>query len=397
MNKIELLAPAGDLERAKIAILYGADAVYVGGKKFSLRARASNFEMDDIYELCRFAKEHNAKVYVTTNIIAHNNDLSGYEEYVLELEKAGVSALIAADIGLISRAIKVLTTMEVHASTQLSLSNVEAVKFFKDMGCTRCVLARECSMNQIEDICAKSPVEIEVFVHGAMCSSYSGKCVLSNYMTNRDANRGGCAQSCRWSYKPYDSNKEKVSDNIFTFSSKDLMGIRYLPRMIEAGVASLKVEGRMKTSHYLSTVMGVYRAAIDEYYATGSISYEKYEKELAKCENRKASHGFFEGNVTVNQQIFDLNNDVATQEYVASVLDYDDKTNMVKIEQRNYFTIDDTLEMVGYDIEKFNFKVDEFYDEDGNVVTIANNPKKVLFFKLDRPVKKDYFMRKIKL
>jgi len=397
MERIELLAPAGDLERAKIAILYGADAVYVGGKKFSLRARASNFEMEDIYELCRFAKEHGSKVYVTTNIIAHNNDLSGYEEYVLELEKAGVSALIAADIGLISRAIKVLTTMEVHASTQLSLSNIEAVNFFKDMGCPRCVLARECSMDQIEEICRLSPVEIEVFVHGAMCSSYSGKCVLSNYMTNRDANRGGCAQSCRWSYKPYDKNKEQVSDQTFTFSSKDLMGLRYLPRLIEAGVASLKVEGRMKTSHYLATVIGTYRAAIDEYYATGKISFDKYEKELVKCENRKASYGFYEGNVTFDQQIFDLNNDVATQEYVASVLEYDSDKKMVKIEQRNYFTVDDELEMIGYDIEKFIFKVDEFYDEDGNIVTIANNPKKVLYFKLDRKVKKDYFMRKVKM
>jgi len=397
MNKIELLAPAGDLERAKIAILYGADAVYVGGKKFSLRARASNFEMDDIYELCDFARKHNAKVYVTTNIIAHNNDLAGYEEYVLELEKAGVSALIAADIGLISRAVKVLTTMEVHASTQLSLSNIESIKFFKDMGCTRCVLARECSMDQIEDICSKTPTEIEVFVHGAMCSSYSGKCVLSNYMTNRDANRGGCAQSCRWSYKPYDSNKEKVSDKVFTFSSKDMMAIRYLPRLIDCGVASLKVEGRMKTSHYLSTVIGNYRKAIDEYYATGKIDFEKYEKELVKCENRKTSYGFYNGNVTFNQQIFDLNNDVATQEYVASVLDYDNDSKMVKIEQRNYFTIDDELEMVGYDIEKYNFKVSELLDEDGNKIEIANNPKKVLYFKSDREVKKDYFIRKTKI
>ncbi len=396
MKKIELLAPAGDLERAKIAILYGADAVYVGGKKFSLRARASNFEIEDLKELARFAKERNARVYVTTNIIAHNKDLEGYEEYILELEKIGIDAIIVADVGLMSRALRVLTKMEVHASTQLSISNIEAIKFFADMGCPRVVLARECSMEQIEELCHKSPVEIETFIHGAMCSSYSGKCVLSNYMTNRDANRGGCAQSCRWLYKIYDENKEKINDNIFTFSSKDLQGLRYLPRMIKANVSSLKVEGRMKTSHYLATVIGTYRRAIDQYYQTGKIDYEKYENELKKCENRKASIGFLQGNVSLKEQIFDFENDKATQEYVATVLDYNPITKIAKVEQRNYFQENDLLEVYGYDIDNFTFNVSNMVDEYGEKVEIANNPKKILFFKIDKPVKKDYFLRKVK-
>lgn len=396
MKKIELLAPAGDLERAKIAILYGADAVYVGGKKFSLRARASNFEMEDLKELARFAKERNARVYVTTNIIAHNKDLEWYEEYILELERIGIDAIIVADIGLMSRALRVLTKMEVHASTQLSISNIETIKFFAQMGCPRVVLARECSMKQIEDLCGKSPVEIETFIHGAMCSSYSGKCVLSNYMTNRDANRGGCAQSCRWLYKTYDENREKINDNIFTFSSKDLQGLRYLPRMIEGNVSSLKVEGRMKTAHYLATVIGTYRRAIDEYYKTGKIDYEKYENELKKCENRKASIGFFEGNVSLKEQIFDFENDKATQEYVATVLDYNPITKIAKVEQRNYFQENDLLEVYGYDIDNFTFNVSDMIDEEGEKVEIANNPKKILFFKIDKPVKKDYFLRKVK-
>lgn len=396
MKKIELLAPAGDLERAKIAILYGADAVYVGGKKFSLRARASNFEMDHLKELAIFAKERNARVYVTTNIIAHNKDLEGYEEYILELERIGIDAIIVADIGLMSRALRVLTKMEVHASTQLSISNIESIKFFTQMGCPRVVLARECSMKQIEDLCKYSPVEIETFIHGAMCSSYSGKCVLSNYMTNRDANRGGCAQSCRWLYRTYDENKGKINDNIFTFSSKDLQGLRYLPRMIEANVSSLKVEGRMKTAHYLATVIGTYRRAIDQYYKTGKIDYEKYENELKKCENRKTSIGFFEGNVSLKEQIFDFENDKATQEYVAVVLDYNPITKIAKVEQRNYFQENDLLEVYGYDIDNFTFNVSDMIDEEGEKVEIANNPKKILFFKIDKPVKKDYFLRKVK-
>lgn len=396
MERIELLAPAGDLERAKIAILYGADAVYVGGKKFSLRARASNFELSDLEELVKFAKEHNSKVYVTTNIIAHNKDLDGYEDYVLELERIGVNAIITADIGLMSRALKVLTKMEVHASTQLSISNIEAIKFFANMGCPRVVLARECDMNQIYDLCKDSPVEIEAFIHGAMCSSYSGKCVLSNYMTNRDANRGGCAQSCRWLYRVYDQSQEKINDNVFTFSSKDLQGLRYLPDMIKAGVASLKVEGRMKTAHYLATVIGTYRRAIDEYYKTGKINFEKYEEELTKCENRKASIGFFKGNVSLKEQIFDFENDKATQEYVATVLDYDPVSKIAKIEQRNYFKENDLLEVYGYDIDNFTFTVSDMVDEEGERVEIANNPKRILFFKIDKPVKKDYFLRKVK-
>ena len=393
MKRIELLAPAGDLERAKIAILYGADAVYLGGRKFSLRARASNFDIEEIKEAVEFASAHGSKIYVTTNIIAHNNDLSGFEDYVKELESIGVSAIITADIGLMNRALKVLTKMEVHASTQLSISNIEAINFFADLGCPRVVLARECTMNQIEDLCKESPVEIEAFVHGAMCSSYSGKCVLSNYMTNRDDNRGGCAQSCRWLYETYDKNKNKNNDNLLTFSSKDLQALRYLPRMIDAGVASLKVEGRMKTSHYLATVIKAYRDAIDEYYATGKISYEKYEEELKSCENRKASIGFFNGIPTLKEQIFNFKNDKAIQDYVALVLDYDPKTKIAKIEQRNYFEVTDTLQMHGYDIDNYDFKLDKMIDEEGNEVTIANNPKKVLYVKIDGPVKKDYFIR----
>ena len=267
MKKIELLAPAGSLEKLKVAFHYGADACYIGGRDFSLRANATNFSIDEIKEACDIAHELGKKIYVTVNIVFHNEDVKELEEYLRSLEKAGVDAIIMSDPWLISFVKEKKINLELHMSTQASTLNYESVNFWKDLGVSRVVLARELHYSEIKDIIDKTGMEIETFVHGAMCSSYSGRCVLSNYFTNRDANRGGCAQVCRYCFDLYDDNKEKVeSDTEFTMSTKDLSLISMLSKMIEIGIASLKIEGRMRSNYYIATVVSTYREAIDSYY-----------------------------------------------------------------------------------------------------------------------------------
>ena len=266
-HKPELLAPAGDLKRAKTAILYGADAVYLGGQFFSLRSRASNFTLEDIQEACAFAKEHGARIHVTCNIIPHNEDFDGLEEYLKKLEEFGVTAIIVASPSIMKLARKVAPKLEVHCSTQMSITNVETAIFMHDVfGIDRAVLARECNMEDIYDITEKCPVETEAFIHGGMCVNYSGRCTLSNRMTLRDANRGGCAQSCRWAYHLYDGKNEISDDALFTMGSKDLFTADYMYDLMNAGVSSLKIEGRMKTEYYVATIVSGYRHLIDELY-----------------------------------------------------------------------------------------------------------------------------------
>ena len=267
MNKIELLAPSGNLEKAKIAILYGADAVYIGGKQFSLRSRASNFSIDEIAELVKFANAHNSHVHVTVNMLPHESDLDGIEEYLKTLDSIGVHAIIVASPSIMMLAKKLGCTFEVHVSTQHSSTNSSAARFWKEKGMDRVVLARECQMDDIRSICEENILPIEVFIHGGMCISFSGRCVLSNHMTLRDANRGGCAQSCRWKYHLMDGQTE-LSDptNLFSMSSKDLQAVDYIEDFIHMGVASLKIEGRMKSAYYLATVVSSYRMLIDYIY-----------------------------------------------------------------------------------------------------------------------------------
>ena len=385
MKKIELLAPAGNLERLKVAFAYGADAVYIGGQKYSLRARASNFSISDIKEAVKVAKEYNKKIYVTCNIVAHHSDLinsNDFKNYIKELDNAGVNGVIISDLGLVDLANESKTNLEIHISTQLSTMNSEAIKLLTNKGISRVVLARECSLKDIKKISKVSPVELEVFIHGGMCMSISGKCVLSNYMTGRDANRGGCAQSCRWFYNLYDSNKNKINDNLFTFSSKDLRAIKQIKKLIKYNVASLKIEGRMKSEYYLATIISQYRKLIDDIYGNKKLNYNSYIQEMSKAESRPASCGFFKGKITTNEQIFDKTAEIPLQDFVARVLSYDPLEKIVKIEQRNNFTITKPFEVL---TPKGTFKLEikDMWNENNEKVEIAKHAKEILYFKSD--------------
>ena len=378
MRKPELLAPAGDLEKLKIAVLYGADAVFVGSKEFSLRSRASNFSIEDLYQGAKFCHEHGAKLYVTTNIVPHNSDLIGLIDYLEDLENAGVDAIICSSYAVMYIA-KRYTNLEVHISTQQSLANSLAVKFYEDYGATRVVLARELSIEQIEEIKRNTNIELEVFIHGGMCSSYSGRCMLSNHMTNRDANRGGCAHSCRWNYDLY-MGSEKISDeDRFQFSSKDLMAVNQLPRLLECA-DSLKIEGRMKSIHYIATVTKVYRMIIDEYFETGTVKdLEYYKKEIEKAENRLFSHGFLEGMTTIKEQLYNMRSENPTQDFVGIVLDYNEETQTALVEVRNHFKPYCTLEVFGPHLRSTQFQIKDIVNEKGETVDAARHPKEHVY------------------
>ena len=350
MQKIELLAPAGNLEKAKIAILYGADAVYVGGKQFSLRSRASNFSLDEIRELVDFANEHHAHVHVTVNMLPHPEDLEGLDAYLLALNDAGVHAIIVASPAIMMRAKQLGCKYEVHVSTQHSSTNSGAVRFWKQKGMNRVVLARECTMEQIEAITKQNILPIEVFIHGGMCISYSGRCVLSNHMTLRDANRGGCAQSCRWKYHLMDGDEELSNpDNLFSMSSKDLQAVEQIEKFIEWGVTSLKIEGRMKSSYYLATVVSAYRRLIDLIYENGHITSKEIEdikREIEKAENRPTGPGFYKGIPDHTVQLYRDHDETVTQEYVAFVMDYDKDSQIATLQVKNKFEPNQDLEIL---------------------------------------------------
>lgn len=383
MSKFELLAPAGDLEKLKVAILYGANAVFIGGQKFSLRSRASNFTLDDIKEACDFAHMHNAKIHVTCNIVMHNIDTDGLIEYLKELEACGVDCIIASSIYIL-KMVLLHTKMEAHVSTQASTSNEEAVDFYKSVGVHRVVLARELTLEEIELVKKSTDIDIEVFIHGGMCVSISGRCMLSNNMTNRDANRGGCAHSCRWCYDLIDDgNVLNPKGDYFAMSSKDLCAIKAIPKLMDLSINSFKIEGRMKSLHYIATVVNTYRKLIDEYESTGQIKdFSIYENMINKAENRLTSTGFLFGNPTINEQLYDLNLTVPTKEFVGIVKSYDEKEKMVYVEQRNYFLPHSTIEV--FTPEKtFTIDIDKIYDLDGNELDAARHPKQNIKFKCD--------------
>lgn len=379
---VELLAPAGDLSKLKIAILYGANAVFIGGQKFSLRSRASNFTLEDIKEGCDFAHKHNAKIHVTCNILPHEDDLAGLKEYLLELEQCGVDAIICASMVVIDYVLK-YTKMECHVSTQESTLNQKMVDFFTDLGVDRVVLGRELSIAQAKKIKENSKVEIEMFIHGGMCVSYSGRCMLSNNMTNRDANRGGCAHSCRWNYDLI-VNDDKINPDgqYFQMSSKDLCSIRDFKAILNSKVDSLKIEGRMKSIHYIATVVKCYRMMIDEFEETGDIKdYDYYENFLSKAENRLTSHGFLRGMTTITEQLYNSRSENPTQDFVGIVLDYDDNTQMAKVEVRNFFLPHSMLEVFGPNLADTIINIEECYNEDFEEVDACRHPKDIVFFK----------------
>ncbi len=371
-NKPELLAPAGDLKRAKTAILYGADAVYLGGQYFSLRSRASNFTLEDIQEACTFAKEHGARIHVTCNIIPHNEDFEGLEEYLKKLEEFGVTAIIVASPAIMKLARQVAPKLEVHCSTQMSITNVETAKFMQEeFGIDRAVLARECSMDDIYAISEKCPVETEAFIHGGMCVNYSGRCTLSNRMTLRDANRGGCAQSCRWAYHLFDGDKDLSEEQLFTMGSKDLFTADYIYDLMNAGVSSLKIEGRMKTEYYVATIVSGYRHLIDEIYERKApLSQERlnyHKKQILYGENRQTCTGFYAGNAGDETSNADVNHD-----FLGTVVETNG--NIVVIETRNKFLTGETLEVLAPGKLVQAFIVNEIRNARNEVIEVANQP-----------------------
>ena len=394
-SKVELLAPAGSLDRLKIALLYGADAVYIGGQNYSMRANAKNFSLDDIKEACSYTHGLGKKVYVTVNIVFHNDDFKGLIDYLKKLSEYGVDAIIVSDMAIIDLVRDNEIDIPIHISTQMSNANYESVMYLKNEGVERVVLARESSSDNIKEIIAKTGVEIECFLHGAMCSSYSGRCVLSNYFTGRDANRGGCAQICRWCFDLEDDKTVIESDTQFTMSCKDLSLIKNLKEMIEIGVSSLKVEGRMRSNYYIATVISTYREAIDNYY-NGTLDDEKieyYSKVLNRVANRESTSQFFDKFPGVDEQYFLGRQEVSNQDFLGIVIGYDEEAKEVILEQRNYFKKGDVVEFFGPNIDTFSFVIPDIYDEDGNLLEVARHPKQLIKFKLDKIIYKDDIMR----
>lgn len=401
-KKPELLAPAGNLEKLKIAVHYGADAVFIGGQEFGLRSNAGNFSIEEMHEGVEFAKAYGAKIYVTTNIFAHNDNMDGLEEYLVSLEGAGVTGIIVADPLIIETCKVVAPKLEIHLSTQQSLSNWKAVQYWKDEGLHRVVLARETGAEEIKLMKENVDIEIESFVHGAMCIAYSGRCVLSNHMTARDSNRGGCCQSCRWDYDLYavEDGEEKPlfkeGDEAFAMSPKDLNLIESIPKIIELGIDSLKVEGRMKSIHYIATVVTVYRKVIDAYCADPEnfVIRKEWVDELAKCANRETASSFFEGEPSYEQQMFGTHSKQTTYDFCGMVVEYDEETQMVTLQQRNYFKPGDEVEFFGPNMENFTVVVDEIFDEKGNSLDAARHPLEIVRFKCAHKVSPYDMMRK---
>lgn len=396
MKKVELLSPAGSIERLKIALLYGADAVYIGGRDYSLRANAKNFSLDEINEACEYAHKLNKRVYVTVNIVFHNEDIEGLVDYLKELEKCQVDAVIISDPLVINIIHENKIKIPIHISTQYSSVNYEVVNFWKKLGVERVVLGRETSKEEIKEIIDRTGMDIEIFIHGAMCASYSGRCVLSNYLTNRDANRGGCAQICRWNFE-MDVDGEIVPSNTkFTMCSKDLCMLEVIPDIIDIGICSLKVEGRMRSIYYIATVINTYRRAIDDYY-NGMLDdkkIKKYLKVLNRVANRDNAVQFFDKFPTEEEQYFGEREEVSNQDYLGIVDDYDGE--YVSLITKNFFKPGDEVEIISPNRETFSFVVPEIYDNELNILECARHPEEIIKFKLNREVSK-YDMMRIKI
>lgn len=382
----EVLSPAGDLERLKWALMYGADAVYIGGYNYSLRANANNFSIQDITEGVAFAHSLGKKVYVTVNILFHNEDLEGLTEYLTTLSDIGVDAFIVSDLAVIKRIRELNLKPEIHISTQESSVNKLAVKFWESVGATRVVLARECSKIDILDIKNNTDAELEVFIHGAMCTSYSGRCVLSNYVTKRDSNRGGCSQVCRFIFKT-----KKYDD--FQIASKDLSMIDHIPELVDMGVSSLKIEGRMRSMYYIATVVNTYKNVVT-LYKEGKLTselMEYYKRVLNRLSNRENKSQFFTGDVNVSDQYYTGRKEVSNQDFLGVVLDYSD--NIMKIEQRNNFKVGDTIEVFGPNTLATKIKVDSIINEENESISVANHPQEVLYVKVPFKVEKNDILR----
>ena len=379
-KKHELLAPAGDLERLKIALLYGADAVYIGGPLLNLRANAINFTFEEIKEGVSFAHNLNKKVYVTVNIVLHNEEVKEVENYLKKLEDCNVDAIIVSDPAVIKIALD-KTGLEVHLSTQASTLNKEAVKFWKEQGLSRIVLGRECSKEEIKEIIDNVDIEIETFIHGAMCAGYSGRCVMSNFLTNRDANRGGCSQICRWDFDLLNQDKEEIKGEMpFTFCTKDLSMLKHIPEMIDMGITSFKIEGRMRSIYYIATVVSTYRKVIDKYLnQKQEYTYDiENEKVLRNCANRDSVPQFFNNVYDSSCSYYNGRVEVSNQDFLGIVLDYNENTKTATIEQRNYFKKGDIVEIFGPKHEIITYEFNTIYDEDDNIIDIVRHPRQIV-------------------
>ncbi len=405
MRVPELLIPASSLEVLKTAVIFGADAVYIGGEAFGLRAKAKNFSMEDMKEGIQFAHEHNVRVYVTANILAHNGDLPGVEEYFKELKEIGPDALIISDPGVFMIAKRVCPEIEIHISTQANNTNYGTYRFWHELGAKRVVSARELSMKEIKEIRSNIPddLEIETFVHGAMCISYSGRCLLSNYFTGRDANQGACTHPCRWKYAVMEESRPgeylPVYENergTYIFNSKDLCMIGHIPDLIDAGIDSFKIEGRMKTALYVATVARTYRKAIDDY-LKDPVLYEKnmpwYLDQISNCTYRQFTTGFFYGKPDSEAQIYDSNTYVKDYTYLGTV-GGTNAEGLYRIEQRNKFSVGETIEIMKPNGDNIEAKVLRIVNEEGGEQESAPHPKQVLYIDLGVPMEQYDILRR---
>ena len=383
----ELLAPAGDFEKLEFAYLYGADAVYFGGQNFSLRANAKNFSLEDIKKATEYAHSLGKKVYVTVNIVFHNKDFDGLDEYLKYLDSINIDGIIASDIAVIKRVQELKLHFSVCLSTQASLLNTRAVKFWRNLGVSRVVLAREASREEVKKI-KDTGIEVETFIHGAMCTSFSGKCVLSNYMTLRDSNRGGCAQVCRWNF-----SVEGKPD--LTITPKDLNMIPFIKDEIDLGVDSFKIEGRMRSIYYVATVIWCYRRMIDAAINnTLTLGLEKYYLNiLNRCANRESTPQFYDKLPGVNEQYFNGRIEVSNQDFLGLVIGYDEEKCEVIVESRNYFTTGDVVEFFGPNMETITYEINKIYSDTDEEIDVSRHPKTVVKLPINENIEKNAMMR----
>lgn len=405
MKKPELLAPGGSLEKLKTAIDYGADAVYIGGEAFSLRVAAENFSKEDMREGIKYAHERGKKVYLTANILPHNDDIEEFEDFITEIKDYGFDAVLIADLGLFDMMQEFAPEIPIHVSTQANNVNYRSAIKWHKMGATRVVLAREMSFREIAEFQQKIPedLELEAFIHGAMCISYSGRCLLSNYMTGRDSNMGACAHPCRWNYKLVEETRPgeymDVMENergTFIFNSKDLCTIRHIPELVQSGIASLKIEGRVKTSYYVATVVGAYRREIDRYFADPEnyVFNEAEYEELCKVSHRPYTTGFYFGKPDENSQVYTSSSYIRDYDLVGIVQSYDAETGIATVSQRNRFFKGDEVEIIQPMKPFFTQKIDSMTDENGNEIDVANHAEQIVHFKTVQPVCEGAMIRK---
>ncbi len=406
-QKIELLAPAGDLEKLKIAILYGADAVYFGGEMFSLRAGSGNFTIEEILEGVEFAHSRGKKAYLTLNIFAHNKDIELIKEYLHKIKAIDIDAYIVSDPGIIDIVREVNPHMDIHLSTQANTTNYRSVNFWYNYGIRRIVLARELTLEEIQSIKENTPqdMQVECFIHGAMCISYSGRCLLSNYMTNRDSNQGMCAHPCRWNYALIEETRpnetfpiEEDERGTYILNSRDLCMIEHIPEIVESGIASCKIEGRMKSVFYVATIVSAYRKAIDLYYEN-SQEYkfdESWLKELRKVSHREFTTGFYFANATDSSQNYLTSAYTREYDFIGVIKAYDENSKVALVEQRNKFSVGETVEIFGPFTQFFEQTIEYIINDAGEYVDSAPHAQQMISIRVDNPVAENYFIRKKK-